>query len=280
VSDATGAQRATAQLLHRPPGDPVAIVRHMLALQAQDRAAFPLALRARGTGFGATAVEAALERGDLVVAWLMRGTLHLVAPEDHAWLLELSAPRTRVANHRRLEQVGVTPQRAEAAVHTIAAMLPATRAEVKAALGTEGQQTVHLLMHAALAGVCVFGAGHRIVPAPAPGPAGELAARFLAARAPATPEDLATWAGIGVRAARERWVDVEPPTPVPHEPRLLGRFDEYVISWREHKIPGAGGMIPGVAVRDGRVETTWTRQHPPPPAYAAELADIERFLSG
>ncbi len=252
------------------------IVRHLLGVQAQDQHAYPLALRARGTGFGASGVEAALERGELIVAWLMRGTLHLVAPEDHGWLLALTAPRVRTTNERRLRQLEVTPERAERAVATIAAMLPAPRAEVKAALETEGQQTVHLLLRAALEGVCVFGAGRRIVPAPPHGGDGDLAARYLASRAPATPEDLATWAGIGVRAAREAWTAVEPPAPVPHPPRLLPRFDEYVMSWRDHRIPMNGGIVPAVAVRDGRVEATWKT---PPAGYEDEAADIERFLS-
>ena len=272
----TEAQRATSQWLHRPAEDPVAIVRHLLGVQAQDRHAFPLALRARGAGFGASDVESALERGELVVSSLMRGTLHLVAAEDHGWLLELTAPRVRTTNERRLEQLEVTPARAEAAVRTIAGMMPATRDEVKAALRSEGQQTAHLLLRAVLEGVCVYGAGRQIVPAPPRGPDGDLGARYLAARAPATPEDLAAWAGIGIRAARATWVDVEPPDPIPHPPRLLPRFDEYVMSWRDHRLPMDGGMVPAVAVRDGRIRTTWKT---PPDGYADEAADVERFLS-
>ena len=84
------------------------------------------------------------------------------------------------------------------------------------------------------------------------------------------------WAGIGVRAAREAWVEAEPPEPVAHDPRLLPRFDEYVMGWRDHKQPLRGGIVPAVAVRDGRVETTWKV---PPAGYEDEAADIERFLS-
>jgi hypothetical protein len=105
------------------------------------------------------------------------------------------------------------------------------------------------------------------------------ALRFLAARPDAAPEDLAAWAGIGVRAARAALDRPRPSVaPVP-TPRLLPRLDEYVLGWRAHRRPVRGGMVPAVAVRDGRIETTWSPAQPPPPAYADELADIAAFLS-
>src|SRR6185436_12128986 len=66
----------------------------------------------------------------LVVAWLMRGTLHLVAREDHAWLLGLTAPRQEAGSARRLAQAGVR---------------------------SEGQALPHLLALAARRGIAVHG---------------------------------------------------------------------------------------------------------------------------
>jgi len=63
-------------------GSPVAVVRHMLAMQAQD---FPGAKWSVGLRLPAStdvAVEAALAAGDIVRSWPMRGTLHFVAAED------------------------------------------------------------------------------------------------------------------------------------------------------------------------------------------------------
>jgi hypothetical protein len=55
------ARRAVAQRLHRPRrAGPEAIVSALLAVQAQDVRAAPLALRARATGLTAAAVDAAL----------------------------------------------------------------------------------------------------------------------------------------------------------------------------------------------------------------------------
>ena len=77
-------RRAAAQLLagdaHELPGGGA----HLLAVQAQDLRAARLALRARGAAGSAADVDAALADGALVVAWLLRGTLHLVARDDYA----------------------------------------------------------------------------------------------------------------------------------------------------------------------------------------------------
>ena len=225
-------RRAAAQLLHRPAGAGAAdVVRRLLAVQAQDLRAARLALRARGAGLTADAVDAALDQErSVVVAWLGRGTLHLVHRDDHAWLLGLTAPPRFAANRRRLGELGVPPDDAERAVATIERALaeagPLTRpqlAERIAAHGirTAGQATPHLLMLAALRGVAVLGplCDGRLAYAltrdwlggepPAP-PAGapreralaELARRYLRGHGPATAEDLAAWAGLPLGDAR------------------------------------------------------------------------------
>jgi hypothetical protein len=225
--------RAAAQLLHRPDRAGTAVlVRHLVAVQAQDLRSARLALRARAQGLTAAHVDAALEARELVVAWLHRGTLHLVAAEDHPWLLAVTAPARLAANRRRLGQEGVSPDAADRAVAIIEAALaeegPLTRPELAeriAAHGirTEGQATPHLLMLAALRGITVLGPmrGERQAFAlvrdwlgsgaardgPArtgrPGSAlAELARRYLAAHGPAAAADLASWAGLPLRDAR------------------------------------------------------------------------------
>ena len=224
--------RATAQLLHRPAGaGPEAVVRHLLAVQAQDLRSARLALRARREGLSAADVDAALtgERS-LVVAWLGRGTLHLVCTDDYAWLLGLTAPPRLTGTHRRLSQEGVSPAQAERAVEIVGRALagdgPLTRTELAeriAARGirTEGQAMPHLLALAALRGVAVLGPlrddGQALAltrdwlgtdpPRPLAGAArdtalAELARRYLAAHGPATAADLAAWAGLPLRDAR------------------------------------------------------------------------------
>jgi hypothetical protein len=102
----------TSQLLDRRiAGSPEAAVAALLAVQAQDRNSWRLALRARVEGITAADVDRALtDERSLLVAWLNRGTLHLVRSEDYPWLLALTAPTQVVANARRLVQEGLTPE--------------------------------------------------------------------------------------------------------------------------------------------------------------------------
>jgi hypothetical protein len=222
-------RRAAAQLLHRPRALGAAeVVRALLAVQAQDLGAAKLALRARSTHLTAADVDAALsEERSLVVAWLNRGTLHLVAPEDHAWLLALTAPTRAAASRRRLAQEGVSPDDADRAVAIVERALtdegPLTRAELAgriaaAGIRTAGQATPHLLMLAALRGVAVLGPvrddGHAFVLArdsfgdesslhiDRTAALAELARRYFAGHGPATAGDLATWSGLPLRDAR------------------------------------------------------------------------------
>jgi hypothetical protein len=224
--------RAAAQLLHRPrPASVARVVAHLLAVQAQDLQAARLALRARAERLAADDVDAALtEERSVVVAWLGRGTLHLVGRDDYPWLLALTAPGRLTANARRLRQEGVSPDDADRAVAIVERALaddgPLTRPELAeriAARGirTEDQATPHLLMLAALRGVALLGPirdgvhafapvrdwlGHD-PPAPLEGAErdaalAELARRYLAGHGPAAAPDLAAWAGLPLRDAR------------------------------------------------------------------------------
>lgn len=223
--------RATAQLLHRPDGGLVDAVRHLLAVQAQDLRAARLALRARVPELTAADVDAALDSGELVVAWLMRGTLHLVAAEDYEWLHALTGETPAASNRRRLVEEGVSEEEAQRAVEVIEAALgegPRTRAELTERLAgegipTEGQAVPHLLLLASRRGIVVMGPlrdgkqafvlAREWVRGAEAHAAGDLAAdraaaladlarRYLAAHGPASAPDLAAWSGLPLRDAR------------------------------------------------------------------------------
>src|SRR3954452_7278564 len=86
--------------------------KRLLAIQRQDPRGARLAIRARSRGVIAGDVDGALDERELLIAWLNRGTLHLVRSEDYAWLHALTTPQLRTASSRRLQQEGVTdPER-------------------------------------------------------------------------------------------------------------------------------------------------------------------------
>ena len=267
--------RAAAQLLHRPrKATSTEVVRRLLAVQAQDLRAARLALRARAPALTAASIDTALtEERSLVVAWLGRGTLHLVTAEDYPWLLALTAPRRFATSRRRLGQEGVSPDDAERAVaiveRSLAAAGPLTRAELAeriAARGirTEGQATPHLLMLAAIRGVTLLGPlrdgvqafvlardwlGTNPRPAERDTALAELARRYLAAHGPASAADLAAWAGLPLRDARAGLGAVASELTdaggdlvdlVSREPareripaRLLPAYDPYLLGWKD-----------------------------------------------
>src|SRR4051812_26084021 len=123
----------------------------------------------------------------------MRGTLHLVRREDLGWLHGLFAPRIAAGNARRLKQLGIGEATADRAVKQIAGALddgPQPRAALAERLAAhdipvEGQRIVHLLMRAAMRGVCVLDAERR----------------FTAVRLPKAPDRDAALAELGRRYA-------------------------------------------------------------------------------
>ena len=116
----------------------------------------------------------------------------------------------------------------------------------------------------------------------------ELARRYLGGHGPAAPEDLAAWSGLALGRARQAvelaagdlrevelggrrlWAPAgaaaarSPAGPVV---RLLGRFDDYLLGWRDRdlildpafarRIQAGGGWIHPAVVVDGRVAGTW-----------------------
>jgi hypothetical protein len=266
------AERLTAQLLSGPPArDPVAVAERLLAVQSQDARGVRLAIRARSTGLSRGDVDRALTQDrSLVIAWLNRGTLHLVRREDYSWLHALTTPPLHAASARRLAQGGVSPDAADRGVAAIERSLadegPLTRAQLQqrvaaAGVRTEGQALLHVIWAACLRGLAVRGPmvdGHHAYvlvrdwlgdsqPVAREAALAELARRFLAGHGPATDRDLAKWAGLPLRDARaglaaiapevaeraDGLVDLirRPPAAELPPPRLLGAFDPVLLGW-------------------------------------------------
>lgn len=263
-------RRSAAQLLAGSERyGPADVVRHLLAVQAQDLRRARLALRARSTGLNIAEIDAALTAGILIVSWLLRGTLHLVHRDDYPTLWALTAPTTQATNRRRLAEEGVAPPDADRAVAVIEQALsggPLRRDELvphvaDAGVRTEGQAMPHILMLAALRGRVVLGpirggrpAFARTEPPPEltcerrAAALGNLVRRYLQGHGPASVADVAAWSGLGRRDVQsgldrlggaldenDDLVDLSgratPPEVLPA--RLLPAFDAYLLGWRD-----------------------------------------------
>lgn len=226
-SQSVAAERLQAQLLVGPKAsDPVEVARRLLAVQGQDPRGARLAIRVRSDGFSAADVDRALsDDRSLLITWLNRGTLHLVASEDYPWLHALTAPTLITSSARRLAQEGVTPDAAERGVAAIERALaqegPLDRTQLRERIDrvgvrTAGQALVHLLLAASLRGVAVrgpmVGSQHAYVlcrdwlgeqlPVDREQALAELARRYLLGHAPADDRDLAKWSGLPLRDVR------------------------------------------------------------------------------
>jgi Winged helix DNA-binding domain len=265
-------ERLTAQLLAGTPApDPVAVAERLLAVQGQDPRGARLAVRARTAALSAAHVDRALtEDRSLVITWLNRGTLHLVASEDYPWLHALTAPPNLRGVFRRLGQQGIDLAGAERGVAVIERSLsdegPLTREQLGeriagAGVRTAGQALIHLIALACMRGLAVRGpvvAGRHayalvrdwlgeLPPVDREVALAELARRYLAGHGPAGDRDLARWAGLPLRDVRagleaigselerreDGLVDLasRPPVAELPPPRLLGAFDPVLLGW-------------------------------------------------
>ena len=294
--------------------DPVEAARALCGVQAQDVRSAGLALRSRVPGLTREAVRDA----GLVRTWTVRGTLHLIAPEDRAWLHALCAPRFGPRMERALEQRGYADV-ARAMLDDLVELLgerPHTRAELLERLAERGHaelgdRAVNALMPwVALQGLAMGTAEGTWVRADPPPPVDEeealatLGRRYLEGYGPADDRDLAAWSGLPLGRARQALQLAGPVEPAaPAEPpacALLAAFDPAMLGWatRDALVPAAharevlpgGGMLRPVVLAgeevvgtwrgggDRALETAWFGPRPSPEALAAEVEDVRRFL--
>jgi hypothetical protein len=254
-----GAQRIAApQHAH-----PVEVVRHLLAVQAQD---YPNALWAIGSRTTAPSRSAVLDalgasgRPVIVRAWPLRGTLHAVAVEDLDGLLDLTAERTLrgmagILRNRELDAGALTTARTVVEERLSAG--PSTRSDLFAALERTGFATG---AQRGITAVNVLALERALVVAPHVGREAvyvryadvvpsrgrrdreellaELALRYVRSRGPATEPDLAWWSGLPLTVVR-RAVD-----------SVREQVERVGIDGTDYLVPAGGPEpIPGRAPR-------------------------------
>lgn len=207
-------------------------VRTMTAMQAQDLPAALWAVGVRVPGAALADVRGALDRGEVVRSWPMRGTLHLLAPEDLGWILQITSGRllrSLGARHRQLEITSADiDAAADAALQRVAGGAAISRAELfeafdQAGQSPAGQRGIHLLAALCQLRLLVLGplAGNQQLVVAfddwitasrtldrAEGTA-EWLLRYLRSHGPATERDFAWWSGIPLTETRAALAQVK-----------------------------------------------------------------------
>jgi hypothetical protein len=224
-------QQALAWRMHRQFLDPVSdrsvaeVVRRLCGVQTQVASSAELCVRVRRTTSKAGDMARALGQGGVIKTWAMRGTLHLLTPEDAGSFLALIAAGRSWERPSWQRWFGVTPKQLEGLREVVRAALerqPLTREELVAAvtaqrgLGHVGDALRSgwgtLLKPLAWQGDLCFGpsqgnrvtftrpelASSRWVGLPEPDEAAPLAiAAYLRAYGPATADTFGHWIGAG-----------------------------------------------------------------------------------
>ena len=232
--------RLVAQRIAAPPLPTAAdAVRWLTAAQAQDLSGVLTSIALRTDGGTRAGIEAALNAGEVVRSWPMRGTLHLVAAEDLPWILRLCAARVVAGSAGRRAQLDLdtpTLQRAgKLAVEALTGGHRLSREDLFAAweaggLATGGQRGYHMLGYLAQTGIVCFGpmrGSEQLVvlvdewigyprALEREEAAGELAWRYFRSHGPATVKDFTRWANLvapdvraGLALARPRLARVD-----------------------------------------------------------------------
>lgn len=236
---------------------PAETVRYMTCLQAQDFRSGRSAVALRA-GCAASDVEAALNAGDIVRSWPMRGTLHLVAAEDLRWMLALNGEPTLRSVRRRHEELEITHRDVDQA---LAAAEPHLRGnglhraglfEVwrNSGIDVDGQRGAHLLSTLCLQGQLVLGPmagtqqkfvlfGEWIRASKAVDRAANVAdwaRRYFRSHGPATIADFRWWSGLLQRDLAPVWDEVRADlVELVVDDTSYFVAPEVIASWEEHQ---------------------------------------------
>jgi hypothetical protein len=252
---------------------PAEVVRWMTALQGQDLASATWSIGLRSPGTTQADVEAAFREGSIVRSWPLRGTLHVVLPEDLRWMLSLTTERLVRGSLARRTALDLDERQLETARDAAIGALRGGRALTRdgiyrvveaAGVATSGQRGYHVLWFLSQTGTLCLGpqegkqqafvlldewapAGRSLEREEA---LGEFVLRYLRSHGPASIRDFAWWSSTTLADARrglalvrgslssierdgEELFFVDDGEPERDGVRLLPGFDEYVLGYQD-----------------------------------------------
>ncbi|WP_430332819.1 winged helix DNA-binding domain-containing protein [Rhodococcus sp. ACT016] len=217
--------RLVAQRIAGPGFDSaVETVRWLTAAQAQDYPGALASIALRSGLQGRSSMIAALNAGEVVRSWPMRGTLHFVAADDLPWMLSLTGARTLSSAGARHRALGIDESTVGHAREIALDVLDGTSLErgdlmkawERAGIEIANQRGPHLLWTLALTGVVCLGPARdgkqhvvrvdQWIDSPreldSDAALGEWALRYFRSHGPATLDDFVWWTKLTVRQAR------------------------------------------------------------------------------
>jgi DNA glycosylase AlkZ-like len=267
------AMRLTNLRLSSPAGSAADISEWFGALQAQDLASGKWSLGVRLPGAGEADIDGALERGEVLRTWPMRGTIHVVHPRNAHWLLDLTGRRALMGLQARWDFLGLDRATVDKAATVLGDALRGrrmTRTECLATLEQAGIETgngrsYHLLWHTAQIGVTCIGPNQGseqtfvLLDEWAPDPRrpdrdealAMLARRYFQSHGPTSRTDFQGWTGLTATDTKKAIAGADLSTATvagtemfyvpgevaqPPEMLLLPGFDEYLLGYKDRSL--------------------------------------------
>lgn len=254
---------------------PQELVHWMGAMQAQDYAGAKWSVGLRLPGITDADIDDAINQGKIIRTWMQRGTLHLVAPQDVRWILDLQSERVLGLYTAMLKNTGLDTALMNKCLKIITRALEGgkglTRNEIRDLLEqkkiTTKDRLYYILVYGSLKQLLCHGprkskefsfvlmdewvpAQKKIKKDEA---AAKLAERFFTSHGPATLQDFVWWIGGTVKEAQQALKNIEHKldkdyingidhyfvyngTTKANGVHLLPGFDEYMLGYKDRSL--------------------------------------------
>ena len=212
---------------------PLEIVTWFGAMQSQDLASGKWSFGVRLPTWSQIDIDSAIERGEVLRTWPMRGTIHFVPPTDASWMLKHMGQKALAGAAARREYLGLDLATVEKSAGVLQEALTGgnrlTRTEASqvlndAGIETAGQHSYHIIWYVSQIGITCIGPNQGkeqtvVLLKEWAGPQreldresglAELALRYFRSHGPTTHQDFMGWAGINAKEAKSAIAANEP----------------------------------------------------------------------